>query len=137
MLGVDDHRAGRHADHQVFGAAAVAIASRAVLAALGPPVLAVGERRQAVDARLGDHDDAAAVAAVAAVRPAARHVLLAAEAHAAVAAFAGFDFDGDAIDEHGGRLGVRGRWSGIGVNKNRDAVAASLVAVSRMRRTGD
>ena len=101
VLGVDDDRAGRHADDEVLGTAAVAVRAAAVLAALGPPVLAMRERRQAVDARLGHHDDAAAVAAVAAVRPAARHVLLAAKAHAAVAAPAGFDFDGDAIDEHG------------------------------------
>ena len=56
---------------------------------------------RAVDARLGHDDHAAAVAAVAAVGSAAGDVLLAAEADAAVAAAAGFDFDGDAIDEHG------------------------------------
>ena len=93
---------GGTSDDQVFGAAAVALRAAAVLAALGPPVLAMRERGEAVDARLGDDDDAAAVAAVAAVGPAARDVLLAAEAHAAIAAAAGFDFDGDAIDEHGG-----------------------------------
>ena len=60
----------------------------------------MGEHGEAIDAGLGDHDDAAAVAAVAAIGAAARDVLLAAEAHAAVAAAAGFDFDGDAIDEH-------------------------------------
>ena len=105
VVGVHDDRAGRNADDQIFGAAAVAVGAAAVLAALGAPLLAMGERDEAIDARLGDHDDAAAVAAVAAVGTAARHVLLAAEAHAAVAAAAGFDFDGDAIDEHG-----RGSW---------------------------
>ena len=109
VVGVDDDRAGRHANDQILGAAAVAIGAAAVLAALRSPVFAMRQGGEAVDARLGHHDDAAAVAAVAAVGPAARHVLLAAEAHAAVAAAAGFDFDGDAIDEHGWELGV-GCW---------------------------
>jgi hypothetical protein len=63
-------------------------------------MLAVHQLGQAVDARLGDHDDAAAVAAVAAVGPAARDVLLPAEAHAAIAAAARFDIDSDAINKH-------------------------------------
>jgi hypothetical protein len=58
------------------------------------------EQRQAIDARLGDHDDAAAVAAVAAIWSAPGNVLFAPKAHATVAAAAGFDFDSDAIDEH-------------------------------------
>src|SRR5690606_21171429 len=64
------------------------------------PVLAMHELGQAVDARLRDNDHAAAVAAVAAVRPAPRDVLLTAKAHAAIAAAAGFHIDGDAINEH-------------------------------------
>ena len=108
VFGVDDDRAGRHLDDQILGVAAVAIASRCRARRVGAPLFAMRERGEPIDARLGDHDDAAAVAAVAAVGPAARHVLLAAEAHAAVAAAAGFDFDGDAIDEHGG-VGVRGQ----------------------------
>ncbi len=108
MNGVGDDCARRNADDKIFGAAAVAIGAAAVLASIGPPALAMRERRQAVDARLGHHDDAAAVAAVAAIRAAARHVLLAPEAHAAVAAAAGLDFDGDAIDEHMSR--EQGAW---------------------------
>jgi hypothetical protein len=77
-----------------------------VLSAFGTPMLAMGERGQAVDARLGDQDNAAAVAAVTAVGPAARDILFATEAHATVAAAAGFNVDGYAVDEHG--EGVRG-----------------------------
>ena len=100
--GVHHDRAGRNVNDQVFGAAAVALLAAAMLAAFGAPLFAVGQDGQAIDAGLGNHDDAAAVAAVAAIGAAARDVLLATEAHAAVAAAAGFDFDGDAIDEHGG-----------------------------------
>ena len=52
-------------------------------------MFAMGQRRQAIDARLGHEDDAAAVAAVAAVGSAARNEFLAAKAEAAVAPFAG------------------------------------------------
>src|SRR5205807_9514524 len=48
----------------------------------------------------GADDDAAAVAAVAAVRPAARLVLFAAKAAHAAAAVAALDIDFDPIDEH-------------------------------------
>ncbi len=98
---VADDGAGWDAEEEVFGAAAVAVGAAAVLAALGAPAFAMGEGGEAVDAGLGHQDDAAAVAAVAAVGPAAGDVLLAAEAHAAVAATAGFDIDCHAIDEHG------------------------------------
>ena len=100
MLGVHDHRAGRDANDEILRAAAVTIRPAAVLAAFGPPLLTVRERRQVVDVRLGHQHNAAAVAAVAAVRPAAWDVLLATEAQATVAAPAGSDFDGDTIDEH-------------------------------------
>ena len=99
---VSHHGAGRDAEDEIFGAAAVAVRALAVLAAAGPPVLAMGERGQAIDAGLGDQHDAAAVAAVAAVGPAAGDVFLTAEAYASITAAASFDFDSDAIDEHGG-----------------------------------
>ncbi len=101
VLVVEDHRAGRDENDQIVGAGAVALGAAARLARLGPPMLAVHQRREAVDARLGDNDHAAAVAAVAAVGPATRNVLLAPEADATVAPFAGFDLDRDAVDEHG------------------------------------
>ena len=57
---------------------------------------------EGVEVRAGDEVDRAAVAAVAAVRAAARDELLAAEAHAAAAAVARRDVDVDFVDEHGG-----------------------------------
>ena len=49
-------------------------------------------------------DDIAAAAAVAAVGPACGHVKFAAEAHVAVAAFAGFDEDLGTVYKHGAPL---------------------------------
>ena len=54
MVGVHDDRAGRNADDEILGAAAVAVGAAAVLAALGAPMLVMGKRDEAVDARLGD-----------------------------------------------------------------------------------
>src|SRR3954452_10644719 len=91
----------------------MALLAAARFAIFGAPTFAVAEYGQAIDAGLGDHNDAAAVATVAAVGAAARNVLLTTKAHAAVAAAAGFDFDGDAIDEHGvGGWGVGGLGTG-------------------------
>ena len=56
---------------------------------------------QRVDVVAGDQIHRSARAAVAAVGPAARDELLAAEAHGAPAAVAGRDFDVDFVNEHG------------------------------------
>ena len=50
--------------------------------------------------RIGDEVDRAALAAVAAIRTAARNELLAPEAESAATAVAGFDVDVDFVDEH-------------------------------------
>jgi hypothetical protein len=121
VISIHDDRAGRHANDEVFRTATVAARSLAVLAALRFPALPVGQCRQRIDTRLSDHDDAPAVAAVAAVRPAARDVLLATKAHAAITAAARFDFNGDAIDEHCEGLGIGG--SG---KRKQGCLAASL-----------
>ena len=60
----------------------------------------MGQRGQAVDALLGHQDDAAAVAAVAAVGPAAGNIFLPAEADAAVAPFARLHANFHFVDEH-------------------------------------
>jgi hypothetical protein len=60
----------------------------------------VGQRRKAVHAFARDDHHAAAVAAVAAVRPTVRDVLLSPETHAAGTAVTGVNFDFDAIDKH-------------------------------------
>ena len=70
-VGVVDHGAGGNRQDQIRGAAAVAIAAGAGHAILGPPMFAMGQSSEAIDARLGHENDAAAVAAVAAVGPAA------------------------------------------------------------------
>ena len=58
------------------------------------------EGREVAQIGVGDEDDVAAAAAVAAVRPALGDELLASEAEAAVAAAARLDADADAIVEH-------------------------------------
>src|SRR3546814_16545231 len=70
-----------------------AVRALAIDAARGleqPRVAKVGE---GIQVGVGDRPDAAAVAAVPAVRPTERHVLEAREANAAVAALAAFDAD--------------------------------------------
>jgi hypothetical protein len=99
--GIQHHGAGRHLNRQVVAAAAVAARAAAALAACRPPVPTVRERRQAIDSLAGHQHHASAVAAIAAIRPAAGDVLLAPEADAAVAPPAGLDEYLDAIDEHG------------------------------------
>jgi hypothetical protein len=65
-------------------------------------LFALGQRGQAIDALFGHQDDAAAVAPVAAVGPAAGDIFLAAEADAAVTPFAPLDVNLDFINEHKG-----------------------------------
>ena len=101
-VGVGDHGAHRHAQHDVVRAAAVLVGAAAVLAALRAVDARVAVVDQRVDVAVGHRTDAAAAAAVAAVGAAARHVLLAAERRGAVAAVAGEDLDGRFVDElHG------------------------------------
>jgi hypothetical protein len=98
-FGVADHRADRHAQHDVLARASVAVrarAARAVVRAVDAREAVVDER---VDVAIGARPDAAAAAAVAAVGAAARHVLLAAKRGRAVAALAGVDFDLRFVDE--------------------------------------
>ena len=75
-----------------------------VAAAAGPEVAAAPERREIAARGIADQDHVAAAAAVAAVGPAARHVRLAAEADAAVAAAPTFDVDLRPVEKHGAKL---------------------------------
>src|SRR5690606_36965453 len=111
LVGVDavHHGAGGHGDDHVLAALAVHLPAPAVLAALGAEQLLVAEVDQGVEVLVGDQPDAAAIAAVAAIRPAQRNELLAAEAHAAVAAVAGGDGDLSFVDQlHGCLIRDRG-----------------------------
>ena len=69
------------------------------VAVAGLPIVPVGQGGQAVDAVAGQKHDAAAVAAVAAVGPAAGNVFLAAEADAPVTPFARLDPNFNFVDE--------------------------------------
>ena len=79
-----------------------------MLAAFRPPMFAMDQCRESIHAWFRHNEYAAAVAAVAAVRPAARHVFFAAKTHTAVSAAARFNFDMDAVDEHAGGGGNTG-----------------------------
>ena len=99
---VDDLGADRHADGHVLAGLAVHLPAHAVLAALGAELALVAEVDQGVEVLVGLDPDAAAVAAVAAVRAAERDELLAPEADAAVAAAAGEHGDDCFVDEFHG-----------------------------------
>src|SRR5436190_5840333 len=99
-LGIIHKRARRDFDSQVLGATALLVGAAAGSAARGAPKAMMGQRGQIVHAIFGDDDHTAAVAAVAAVGSAVRNVFFAPKAHAAVAAAASLNFNGDAIDEH-------------------------------------
>ena len=106
-VGVGHHRAHRHAQHDVLAALAVLVGTAAVLAALRAEQPRVAILDQRVDVAVGDDEDAAAAPAVAAVRAAARDVLLAPERHRAVAAVAGVHLDHRFVDElHGSASGA-------------------------------
>ena len=103
-IGVGDHGADGHAQHDVLGAAAVLVGAAAVLAALGAMDARIAVVDQRVDVAVGDRVDAAAAAAVAAVGSAARNVFLAAERGDAVAAVAGDDLDRRFVEEFHGAV---------------------------------
>ena len=100
MLGVENQRAGRDVDDQIVAAESGHFLAHAGLAAFGLPMMPAGEIEQGVLVRIGDEDDAAAVAAVAAVGAALGDVFLAAEGDASVPAVAGFHLNDGFIDEH-------------------------------------
>src|SRR5215472_11901548 len=76
---VGDDSANRHAQNQVSRAASVLVSATPVLAALGAVDARIPIVDQGIDVTIRDRVDAPAAAAVPAVRPAARHVLLASE----------------------------------------------------------
>ena len=90
-LFVEDLGADRDFDHQVRGAGARAVLAHAMTSALGAEVLGVAEIDQRIEAGHRDHDDIAALAAVASIRPAVFDVLFASEADRAGPARAGLE----------------------------------------------
>src|SRR5262249_51818269 len=90
----------RHANDQVSPSSPMAVCAATGPAGLRTPELAVRNLGKVVRPRHRANDHRPSVPAIAAVRPAARHILLAPEATAAPAAVAAFDVDGDTVDEH-------------------------------------
>ena len=97
---VEDLRADRNAKLDVVAVRAVLLPAAAGTAAAGGEPLLAREARQVAPARIGHGDDVAPAAAVAAVRPALRDMLLTAEAEPAVAAAARLDADLGSVVEH-------------------------------------
>ena len=94
-VGVHDQRAQRHLDVDVTAALARAVAPLSRLAMLGTEAARKAKVGEGVDVDVADEVHRAAIATVAAIRPAARDELLAAETHAAVATVTGFHaYDG-------------------------------------------
>jgi len=87
-IGILDHGAHRHAQHDVVRAFAVLVAPAAVLAGLGAEDAGVAEIDERVEVGIGHCDNAAPAAAIAAVGSAARHRLFSAERGRAIAALA-------------------------------------------------
>src|SRR5207245_5294439 len=99
-LRVHDHGTRGHAQYDIIGTFSVALGTAPALAVPG----AVNAREaifdEGVDVSVGDRIDAATAAAIPAVRPAARYVLFASEAHCAVAALPRVDLDARVVDEY-------------------------------------
>ncbi len=107
--GVVDDGADGDADVDVGSAGAGLILALSRAAVFRDELAVVAEVEEGVDGGVGDEGHIAALAAVAAVGAAARDELLPAEAHAAVAAFAGPDGKDGLVDEHGDASGRRWR----------------------------
>ena len=101
------HRAHGHLEHEVLPRRAVHAAAFAVRAALGLEVVLEAVLDERGQARVGLDHHVAAVPAVAAVRPALRHVGLAAKRHATRAAVAALHMYAHFVDKHGGLLASR------------------------------
>ena len=124
VVGVEDERAGRNGDDQILAALAVHLLAHAGLAAPAFQWCLPAKSSSVFLFGVGDEDDGAAVATVAAVGAALGDVLLAAERDAPVPAVAGFDVDVGFVDEHARMISASAR----------DATAAPRTPVqSRLR----
>jgi len=103
-LGIEHLRADRHLQRDVAARLAAAVGAFAAGAAARFEDFLESEIEERVEVGVGDQEDVAARAAVAAVGPAARDELLAAKAQRALAAVSGRDMDFDFVYKHGDRL---------------------------------
>ena len=99
-LAVANDRSGWNQDDKVFPLGAVLQGRAAGTAFIGFPKALMNQRRKVIGIRIGSKDDGAAVAAVAAVRPALGNIFFATETTHSLTAVAGLDKDIDAINEH-------------------------------------
>src|ERR1700689_421842 len=104
MFGVVDEGSRGNANDQIFAAEAGHFFAHSGVSARGLPMMPAGEIEEGVLVGIGDEDNVAAVAAIAAVGAAFGDVFLPSEGDAAVAAVAGFDLNDGFIDEHARRL---------------------------------
>ena len=107
-LAVDELRPDGNAELRSLAVGSVLLAPAPVAAARGLDLPDAPERGKVAERRIHGHDHVSPAATVAAVRPALRDVLLAAEAQPTVAPAPGLDLDVCAVVEHGSRRG-RGR----------------------------
>jgi hypothetical protein len=114
-----DDGADGHRYVEIFATAAGAAIARARLAVLSLVGSLDAEIRERVDARRRPQIDAAAVAAVAAIRPAERNEFFAPKARAAAAAVAGLHLESCFVDEfHGSGPNRHPRESGDPVKED-------------------
>src|SRR5919106_1341024 len=100
--GVANDRSYRNLDFSVVAAPAVTIFSHAMLAAARFVLLLIAQIEQCRELRIGHRNHIAPMAAIAAIRPAAWHKLLAAKANTPTPAIAGDHADLYFIDEFHG-----------------------------------
>ncbi len=100
MLRVHNQRARRHEQGDGRSASSLPIGSAPVTTRLGIPALTMGQGVEAIDAGLGNDEDASAIAPIASIRTASRNIALATKTAAAVAASPGPYIDLHPVNKH-------------------------------------
>ena len=111
-LRIFENGAKGHADEQILAAFAVHIFAFAVRAMGSKIMRVVTEIEERMQRGITLHDDTPAITAVSPIWPATRHILFAAKAHTAIAAFAAAYKDFRLVNEH--RTLPHTRWSRAG-----------------------
>jgi hypothetical protein len=93
------HGANRHFHNEIPAASSLPVLAGAVPSRLGPEKVSISKVKQAVFSLRGLYNDAAPFAAAAPIGSASRHILLAPETNAAIAAFSGHNRDCHFINE--------------------------------------
>ncbi len=98
-VGIVNDGANGYAQRDVGSTRPVLVGTTPIFAVPGPMQAGIAIIDQRVDVAVGNSNNAAAPAAVAAVRPAFRNEFFAAKARRPIAAFAGNDFNGGFVNE--------------------------------------